>query len=492
MFIGHAGPTVMDRRTLLKYLAALPLSAHGLAQDLVVPAAVDSPSNLESLKEKIRSLANRSRSLRLFYPKGSFGNLVPCVAAFELMTGIKVHLIEASLDEISSQMILDHRLNRAEPYDIALPPTFSIPDLAEAGVITPLNEFCAKHEPPGFLNNALYNLGDRFLGNFYGYQADGDAYLLFMNKEWLQDPGHQARYADAFGQRLEVPATWDEVDRQMQFFHTPTQNRYGGTLFRSLEYTVWEFWVRLHSKGIWPFDRNMTPQIEHPASLEALQELIRATSYLSADVTQNGLFENFKSYGQGNKYCNLGWGGTQKYLQGPESKLKDKLLHVPLPGGRVGSQSFSVPYFNWGWNYVVLQQSKQKELAYLFCLFASAPSISTLAIQDNNGFFDPHRREHYDDATIQNIYSKDFLNAHLESMKNAIPDLYIQGYNLYMSALKHAIHSCIVYNIQPSLALKKVALRWNELTDKLGRNKQVEQWRYLQSSYPAFLRKILG
>jgi multiple sugar transport system substrate-binding protein len=89
------------------------------------------------------------------------------------------------------------------------------------------------------------------------------------------------------------------------------------------------------------------------------------------------------------------------------------------------------------------------------------------------------------------IYGQNFLTAHRESMRNAIPDLYIQGYNLYMSALKHAIQSCILHNLRPELALQKVARRWNELTDRIGREAQIKQWAYLRSCYPASLQKLL-
>ncbi|HET9240090.1 MAG TPA: extracellular solute-binding protein [Oligoflexus sp.] len=482
----------MNRRTLLQSLAMAPFAWRGWAREGLSPEALSQNPTVKAILEKARNLRSRSKpGLRLFYPKGSLGNLLPCASIFEQGSGIKVQMIEASLDEIASQLMLEHRLNRSEPYDVALPPTYSIPDLAAAGVIAPLNNWAKQHEAADSFSSCLYKLGNRFLDQLYGYQADGDAYLFFMNRSWLEDPKYRARYEDRFGQRLDIPKTWEEVDRQLQFFHEPDRNRFGGSLFRTLQYTVWEFWIRLHAKGIWPFDANMNPQIEQAASVEALRELIRATNFLAGDVKQNGLFENFRSYGEGNTYCNLGWGGTQKYLQSPASRMRNQVIHSPMPGGKIGSRVVPMPYFNWGWNYVVLERSQQKELAYLFCLFASTVAISTLSIRDRDGYFDPVRLEHYEDPTIISIYSQDFLKAHRESLENVIPDLYIQGYNLYMSALKHAIHSCIMYDIKPEMALKKVTQRWNELTDKVGREAQIKQWRYLRSCYPPYLQTML-
>jgi multiple sugar transport system substrate-binding protein len=481
----------MDRRTLLKLLATVPFSLRAWAQDLAAPHPVLHDPHVKKILDRVRSLRQRSSTLRIFYPKGSLGNLLPCIRFFEEGSGMTVETIEASLDEISSQLLLDHRLNRSAPYDVALPPTFSIPDLAAANVIAPLNEWAQKYESAQDFKTSLYRLGDRFLGQLYGYQTDGDVYLFFTNQNWLEDPRYRGRYEDRHGKALSVPTTWDEVDRQLEFFHDPEHNRFGGSLFRTIQYTAWEFWIRLHAKGLWPFDIHMNPQIAQPASIEALRELIRATRFLAPDVKQNGLFENFKSFAEGNKYCNLGWGGTQTFLQGPESRLRDRVVHSPLPGGIIKDQLITMPYFNWGWNYVVLERSRQKELAYLFCLFASTGSMSTLSVSESDGYFDPHRLEHYEDAAIIATYGQNFLKAHRESMENAIPDLYIQGNNLYMSALKHAIQSCILYNIQPEMALQKVAKRWNELTDKIGREAQIKQWAYLRACYPASLQKTL-
>ena len=63
----------------------------------------------------------------------------------------------------------------------------------------------------------------------------------------------------------------------------------------------------------------------------------------------------------------------------------------PMPGGMVKGQLLKTPYFNWGWNYVVSTVSKQPEIAYLFTLYACSPVMSTHAVRDVDGYFDPFR-----------------------------------------------------------------------------------------------------
>ena len=42
--------------------------------------------------------------------------------------------------------------------------------------------------------------------------------------------------------------------------------------------------------------------------------------------------------------------------------------------------------------------SREPEIAYLFTLYACSPAMSTIAVRDPGGYFDPFRGAHYKDA----------------------------------------------------------------------------------------------
>ena len=134
---------------------------------------------------------------------------------------------------------------------------------------------------------------------------------MFYRKDWISDPEEQKRYADRYGITLKVPDTWEELDQQLAFFHRPESGRYGGALFRSQYFIAWEWWVRFHAKGFFPFTDDLAPQINNDAGVKALEELAAASKYLYPGARSNGLFENFEAYGKGDSYANIGWGGTQ-------------------------------------------------------------------------------------------------------------------------------------------------------------------------------------
>ncbi|MFK7875566.1 MAG: ABC transporter substrate-binding protein [Paracoccaceae bacterium] len=450
--------------------------------------ATDVPLHIE-VAEKAKALATPGAILKMLIPQGSEANIRPVIEKFQDLSGVKLTTKSIAVDEMNAQLSLDGISGTAN-YDLALPATFGIPDLASAGVILPLTAYAKYHEPDGFRDDILYSTGDTFDAETYGFQADGDAYVMFYNKDWLEDPTEQARFADQHGHVLEIPRTWEELDRQMAYFHRPEEGRYGGALFRTPGYLAWEWWLRFHAKGIWPLSADLEPQIASDAGIEALEEMMRATQSLYPQARSAGLFENWKHYGAGNTFANIGWGGSQKYLNGPKSKIAGRMLYSLTPSGYVDGVHVNLPYFNWGWNYVVTTASTQPELAYLFALFASTSEISTLAVREQEGYFDPVRSEHYVDPVIQKIYSREFLDVHRKSMENAIPDLYLAQQSEYFQVLSKWLDAAVNGDTNPAEALQRVSTQWSLLNLRVGKASQTARWRELKTKYPQNAQKV--
>lgn len=434
--------------------------------------------------------AGREVSLKIMQPSGSLGNVKPVADVFTAETGIKVEYLEVPLGEINQKILLE-AVSKSGSFDIALPATFGIPDLAESGILVNLDQYAVKHEPEGFQNDGLFTIGDYYKGSLYGYQTDGDTYLMFYNKDWLDNPDEQKGFADKHGSELKVPDTWEELDTMMAWFHRPDKGMYGGALFRTQYFIAWEWWGRFHAKGHFPLDDDLNPQINNDAGVQALEELIAASAHLYPGAKTNGLFENFEAYGAGDKFANIGWGGTQKFLNSDKSKIRGKMAFGNMPGGMVDGELLQSPYFNWGWNYVVSSVSPEPEIAYLFTLYACSPSMSTVAVRDPGGYFDPFRGAHYEDAEIQKTYSKEFLDAHRNSMANSIPDLYLKGQGEYFDELRVNIAAADAGTKTAKEALDDTAGAWERITRRMGKRSQVVQWSFLKSIYPEGIRNRL-
>ncbi|MFK7962907.1 MAG: extracellular solute-binding protein [Burkholderiaceae bacterium] len=477
----------VERRRFLTTVA----SASAIA---AVPSSVIAKQSEQlhlEVGKRAKALVSQGQDfLRLLIPQGSGDNVKPVIREFENLTGGHVRVSEAPVDDIDTKLILD-TLSGKNEHDIALPPTFGLPNLVAANAIITLTDFAKKHEPPDFRNDILYQIGDRFDDELYGFQTDGDVYLLFYHADLLQDPKEQDRYATQFNTKLRVPKTWEELDRQMAFFNRPSEGLAGGLLFRTPGYLAWEWWVRFHAKGLWPLDADLNPQLNAPGGVLALEQMIAATDHLAPEVTRLGLFENWKRYGEGGVYCNIGWGGSQKYLNGPESKMRGRMVYGPTPGGMLDGKLLETPYFNWGWNYVVTANSPCPELSYLFALFASTPAMSTESVRQSGGFFDPFRPEHYQDAQIAKTYSSEFLAVHETSMRAAIPDLYLANRSEYFQTLSRWLDRALLGKISAKDALDNTAQHWALISKRAGLTLQQERWQQLRAKYPADLQARL-
>lgn len=430
----------------------------------------------------------KDKKIALLLPVGSEANLAPIIAAFEAASGIRVSTQYAPVDDISTFLLLANSSKNAS-FDIALPPTFALADLAEAGAIIPLTEFIDRYEPEDYGDDLLYRHGEQVDGAFYGYQTDGDVYLSFINERLLSTHQHDQRFADRYGRRAGEIATWQEMDQLMAFYHQPDSNIFGGSLFRTASYALWEFWLRLHAAGIAPFDDDMRPQITLEPAVDALAALVAATSHQEPKARINNLFQNWRSFARGNSLINIGWGGSQKAFYANGSRVRGHTRTMLPPGGEIGAPG--LPYFNWGWNYTVPRRSTQPEIGYLFSLFACSPSVSTLAVRQADGYFDPFRTNHYADERIKGTYSQDFLEVHEQGMQHCIPDCYVPGQSDYFDALSRYVALAIAEQLTPREALKTAARRWEQITSRRGHDQQARSWQQVLRSYPMHVQTKL-
>ena len=485
--------TSLTRRMLMRSaaLGAVAYSTSPLLRGTAFAQSADLTNIHETAAAAAKKLAEgRTVKLKIMQPSGSLGNVKPVADRFTEATGIKFEYLEVPLGEISQKVLLE-AVSKSGSFDLALPATFSIPDLAESGILVNLDQFAQKYEPSDYQKDALYTIGDYYKGSLYGYQTDGDTYLMFYNKPWLEDETEKKGFSDKNGYELKVPDTWQELDAMMAWFHRPDKGMFGGALFRTQYFIAWEWWGRFHAKGFYPLADDLTPQINNVAGIAALEELIAASKYLYPGAKTNGLFENFEAYGEGDKFVNIGWGGTQKYLNSNKSKIKGKLSFGDMPGGLVDGKLLKTPYFNWGWNYVVSSVSPEPEIAYLYTLFACSPAMSTIAVRDPDGYFDPTRAAHYEDPEIQKTYTPEFLTAHKASMINSIPDLYLKGQGEYFDELRVNIAAADAGSKTAKAALDDTAAAWERITRRMGMRSQQVQWQFLKSNYPAGIRDRL-
>lgn len=423
-----------------------------------------------------KQMKQLGRPLRILVPDGSQANVQPVMARFTAELGCPCEMIITDLDSINPTLTLESLAPRLE-VDIALPATFGIPDLSENAAILPLEGFARSST-----GAEAAGQGGWYDGRLWGYQTDGDVYLMFYHADMLENLEEMKRYADTFGRALAVPMTWGELDQQMAFFHRPEEGQFGGCLFRSSSYSVWEWWARLHANGGHPFGNGANATLHSEAGVAALVAMKASKAHLTG--ANLGLFDNWSRYNRGDIYANIGWGGTQKSLHKSGAGMKGRVRHGPLPG----KSGTPLAYFNWGWSYVVARNTPVPELAHAFCEFSVSPGPSADAVAAVDGYFDPFRSEHYDDPRIIEAYGTSFLEEHRKAMGAAIPDLYLSRRNEYFEILATWLQMALHDRAEPEAALMNVSERWDIITEQVGRAQQAERWTKLLQSYPPSYR----
>ena len=136
-----------SRRRFLQGAAAV--GALSLAPQFVMrpntAAAADlGDVHIEAAKAAKELAAGRQVSLTILQPSGSLGNVKPVADLFTAETGIEVNYLEVPLGEITQKILLE-AVSRSGAFDIALPATFGIPDLAESGILVNLDQYAAKY-----------------------------------------------------------------------------------------------------------------------------------------------------------------------------------------------------------------------------------------------------------------------------------------------------------------------------------------------------------
>jgi multiple sugar transport system substrate-binding protein len=131
-----------------------------------------------------------------------------------------------------------------------------------------------------------------------------------------------------------------------------------------------------------------------------------------------------------------------------------------------------------GWNLGIPKDSEHKDAAIKFIGFITSPEISLDITKHPATSLDPYRISHYQSPEFQNLWptAGDYLAAIDETLKVGFPDLQIPGASEYLDVLDLELTEALAGNKSPQEALDAAAAEWDEITERLGRDAQTENW----------------
>jgi multiple sugar transport system substrate-binding protein len=125
----------------------------------------------------------------------------------------------------------------------------------------------------------------------------------------------------------------------------------------------------------------------------------------------------------------------------------------------------------------VSPDSQNKDAAYLFIQWMNSPETSMKRVMLPYALRDPFREEHYSSPEYRALWSNagDYLDTLEAAAMKGQYELGVPGAREYMDALDKAITAAYA-GTDPKAALDEAANKWNEITDRLGRDAQKEAY----------------
>jgi multiple sugar transport system substrate-binding protein len=414
---------------------------------------------------------------------------------WEELTGIRINVIEVPIAELFTTTLAEHRA-RTGAYDLLNVVPAWIPDLAEAGVLEPLDEYIDKHGYRDELDDILPVYRDNqmsYQGVVYGLPDDGDIIIMYYRRDLFEDPEHQQAFQELHGRELALPETWEEFAEVGRYFTEATGGEvYGAGAFRQagLVHYFWEERFRAHGGRF--FDpETMEATINSEAGVTALQQMIDEHEWMAPGIETWGALENLSAWLAGDLAMTEWWPPPGRWSEGygtetealswvPESQVAGNVGYFKRPGGHGELAA--------GFSLAVSSNSRNKEAAYLFAQWLNSEEISLQRVMLPYALRDPFRISHYESEEYRGLweYADEYLDILREAAEDGLLDLSIRNTFAYEESLTRAITSAFA-GMDAQAALDQAAQEWDALTQQVGFNAQraaYEDWAAKPNAYP--------
>lgn len=400
---------------------------------------------------------------------------------WEKLTGIKVKVAEVPLAEVFTKIMLDHR-GRTGAYDVLDVVPSWMPDLAQAGVLEPLDAYVEKYGYRDELKQIAPTYRDNWMlanGRIFALPDDGDVLLLYFRKDIFESNELQAAFKAKFGYELAPPRTWQQFTEIGGFLteRLKPQGVYGATAVRDPAFAQYMFQERFRNEGGKFFDPDsMKALINGPAGVKVLTEMREENRFMPPGVETFKFADNLAVFLNGQAAMTVSWPPVGRWAAGygagekalsfvPATKVAGKVGYALPPGGR--------PQLAIGHALSVSSASRNKEAAYLFIQWMNSEQVSTQRVQLPFTLRDPFRTSHYSSPEYLARWpeAKDYLRTLRKASESGLFDLSLMQTDKYEEILRQ-VFSRLWAGEDPKAILDRAARQWDDITQQVGFERQ--------------------
>ena len=440
-------------------------------------------------------------------------------AEYEAATGAKLEIVEVTLDEHFANLISDVT-NRRGKYDISIAGAWWLGELVAGGFII---DYDKHYNDPRF---PKWDIGDvlpaprsllLYGGKKYMVANDHDGQVMYYRRDLLEDPRHQAAFRQKYGYPLAVPQTWEQFRAVAEYFNGMDLNGDGvpdhgltlalkvgaQAMFHFMSFSA-PFVIGPDNAKLYWFDpRSMKPLVDSPAHVRALEVFVDLVKFGPRDMLGWDLGKSWDHFLSGRAALSFSWGDLGALAQQEGSRVKGRIGAAAMPGT---NEYYSQPRHQWiktnavnkvgntiggSWAGVISRYSKAPEASYyLLALMAGKEKSLVYAARGWDGI-DPGRTSQFlapqGTASIDDYLKlgwdeadiRDYLHAYADTFGSPLqlPYLRIPGTFSYWQALDVHLAEATSGQLSPAAALKATVVDFEEITLRLGRDKQGRAYR---------------
>jgi multiple sugar transport system substrate-binding protein len=424
---------------------------------------------------------------------------------FEELTGAKVSVVHVPFGDLFQRILIPFQTGQ-NAYDVLFYGSLWIGDLNP--FLAPVPD--AYRESTG-MKDVTRNYIDvaKWGDQMVQYPIDGDRHYLKYRADMFENPEMQAKFKEATGRDLTVPATWEEYNEVAKVFSGWDWDGDGNPNFGSAEVAKRDdlmfsafisraapYAKNPNVKGGFFFDlETMEPLINSPGFVRGLELFVAASKDWAPGGANFGLGDEIFAFGGGQSLMSYSWDDAFVQAQQADSPIRNKVAAAPLPGAREVwnrktkqwdkfEEPNRAPYITWGWTSAVSAKSKNQDMAFDYLCFFSNEANTLSDLQVGRFGVNPYRTSHFDPAlwTDKLGWDADLAKSYVETLsgmdtsQNRVFDLRVPGVNQFMTSMATGVASAIAGQATPQAALDQVAKEWKDIVDRIGVDKVREAY----------------
>ncbi len=438
---------------------------------------------------------------------------------FEAATGATLEIVESPFAEHFPKLMTDLTTGTGQ-YDTSIAGGWWIGDLVGGDFIVPYDQW---YDDPRFPQWDIEDVqpGPRNLltygGQKYMVANDHDGQVMYYRRDLLADEAHKAAFEEAYGYPLDVPKTWDQFRDVAEYFDgkdlngdgTPDDGltlhlKVGGQgMFHFMSFAAPFVIGPENPTNFWFNAEDMTPLMDSPGHLRAMETLIDLVQFGPEAMMGWSLGESWDHFLRGQAALTFTWGDLGALAQQEGSQVLGKTGAAVMPGTM---EYYNVNTGEWvqtdepnvvgnttggSWAGVISKFSDAPEATYYLLALMATKEKSTVYAQRGWDGVDPGRFFHYLppdgtadlqaylDAGWDEADVKDYTKAYFDNFGAELqfPYLRIPGTFEYWTSLDIHLSEAATGQVTPEEALQATAADFEQITDRLGREQQLEIYR---------------